>query len=81
LLRTGPLRLLGQPRSFGENHLKATAQTPGGRPLALLGWRWAERAHDLTGDFEVLGYLEHDSYTDAPVLRLLDARPFDAATA
>ncbi|MCZ6725756.1 MAG: hypothetical protein O7A98_00190, partial [Acidobacteria bacterium] len=81
LLRTGPLRLLGVAREFGEGHLKGSALTPAGHALALLGWRWAERAADLAGEFEALGYLEHDSYRDAPVFRLEDARPLDVASA
>ena len=80
LLRSGPLRLSGEPRLFGEGHLKATARTPGGRSLALLGWRWAERAADLADAFEVLGYLEYDDYANAPVLRLEDARPSRAGS-
>lgn len=75
LLRSGPLRLLGEPKLFGDGHLKATARTPGDRSLALLGWRWESRAADLVGEFEMLGYLEHDSYLNAPVFRLEDARP------
>ncbi len=80
LLRTGPLVMFGEPRLFGDGHLKGAVRTPGGRSLAVLGWRWGERAADLEGRFEALGYLEHDSYLDAPVLRLVDARPADAAT-
>jgi single-stranded-DNA-specific exonuclease len=75
LLRTGPLRLFGAPRTFGDGHLKGSAATPGGRTLAVLGWHWAERAEDLGGTFDALGHLERDSYVDAPVLRLVDARP------
>jgi len=80
-LRTGPLRLLGAPKLFGDGHLKGTAVTPNGHSLALLGWRWADRAADLAGDFEVLGYLEYDSYRDAPVFRLEDARAIGSANA
>lgn len=81
LLRSGPLRLLGEPKLFGDGHLKATAQTPGNRPLNLLGWGWADRAGDLSGHFEMLGYLELDHYVDAPVFRLRDARPAAASSA
>lgn len=75
LLRSGPLRLVAAPREFGDGHLKGSAATPGGRTLAVLGWRWAERAAALAGPFDALGHLEHDAYLDAPVLRLVDARP------
>jgi single-stranded-DNA-specific exonuclease len=81
LLRTGPLVMFGEPRLFGDGHLKGAVRTPSGRSLAILGWRWAERAGDLAGTFEALGHLEHDSYLDAPVLRLRDARPATAASA
>ncbi len=81
LLKTGPLVLFGEPRLFGEGHLKGTVRTPGGRSLAILGWRWAQRSADLEGPFEALGHLELDTYLDAPVLRLRDARPAAAVSA
>jgi len=81
LLRTGPLTLHGPPRIFGDGHLKGTAMTPEGRQLALLAWGWAERARELETPFEALGYLEHDSYRNAPVFRLRELRPQSAANA
>jgi hypothetical protein len=43
--------------------------------LHVVGWGWGKRASDLAAPFEALGHLEEDSYTGAPVLRLVDARP------
>ncbi len=76
LLRVGPLRLLGGPRRFGRGHLSAAALTPGGRPLSLVGWGWAERAEALAGDFEALGTLRLDRYRECPVFQLEAARPW-----
>lgn len=75
LLRVGPLRLAAPPRLFGRGHLTAVARGPEGGALRLLGWRWRERAGSLEGSFEVLGYLERDTYRGGVVLRLMDARP------
>jgi hypothetical protein len=69
------MKLLFAPRRFGRDHLSAVAQGDDGGRLALVGWRWGERADRLAGRFEALGHLEHDRYRGAPVLRLLDARP------
>ncbi len=74
LIRVGPLRLRKPPRRFGKGHISAQAEGEGGAPVALLGWRWAERSQDLRGDFEVLAYLERDHYRGGPTLRLLDCR-------
>ena len=76
-IRVGPLRPAGRPRLFGKGHLGLKAEGEDGSPLDLLGWRWEERAQDLEGSFEVLGCLETDSYTQKPVLRLIDARPWN----
>ncbi|HRC85949.1 MAG TPA: DHH family phosphoesterase, partial [Thermoanaerobaculia bacterium] len=75
-IRVQGLRLVGEPRRFGQGHLSATAEGPEGEPVPLVGWRWAERAPDLAGNFEALGYLEEDSYRGEPVLRLTDVRPW-----
>lgn len=76
LLRVGPLRLQGAPRHFGKGHISARAVgAEGGEEIGLLGWRWEDRADDLQGEFEVLAYLEEDTYRSEPVLRLLDCRP------
>jgi len=75
LVRTGPLRLEGEPRLFGNGHLSARARGEDGATVDLLGWRWGERAGNLRGAFEVLACVESDSYRGGPVLRLVDARP------
>jgi single-stranded-DNA-specific exonuclease len=75
LLRTGPLRLDGAPRPFGQGHLSARTRGGDGAPVELVGWGWQERAADLAGMFEVLACAEHDAYRGGPVLRLVDSRP------
>jgi single-stranded-DNA-specific exonuclease len=75
LLRTGPLRLDGPPRLFGNGHLSARACGADDAPVDLVGWGWQERAADLQGNFEALGWIEHDDYRGGPCLRLLDSRP------
>jgi single-stranded-DNA-specific exonuclease len=75
LLRTGPLRLQGEPRAFGHGHLSARARGEDGAAVNLLGWRWGERAGSLRGAFEVLACVENDAYRGGPVLRLVDSRP------
>ncbi len=78
LLRLSGLRLRATPRLFGSSHLSAVAEGQDGGRVNLLGWRWQERAADLEGAFEVLGYLERDSLRGEPVIRLADARPMEA---
>ncbi len=75
LVRTGPLRLEGAPRLFGNGHLSGRARGEDGAPLDLVGWGWQERAAGLEGTFEALGWIEHDDYRGGPCLRLLDCRP------
>jgi single-stranded-DNA-specific exonuclease len=75
LLRTGPLRIEGEPRAFGNGHLSALARGDDGAAVNLVGWRWGERAGSLRGRFEVLAAAEEDSYRGGPVLRLVDSRP------
>ncbi|HKH46137.1 MAG TPA: single-stranded-DNA-specific exonuclease RecJ [Thermoanaerobaculia bacterium] len=75
LLRTGPLRLEGPPRLFGNGHLSARARGVDDAPVDVVGWGWQERAADLQGSFEALGWIEHDDYRGGPCLRLLDSRP------
>jgi single-stranded-DNA-specific exonuclease len=75
LLRTGPLRLAGEPRAFGNGHLSARACGDDGAAVELVGWRWGERAGNLRGAFEVLACVENDAYRGGPVLRLVDSRP------
>ncbi|HEX6903994.1 MAG TPA: single-stranded-DNA-specific exonuclease RecJ [Thermoanaerobaculia bacterium] len=75
LVRTGPLRLDGAPRPFGNGHLSARARGEDGAAVDLVGWRWGERAESLAGSFEVLACVENDSYRGGPVLRLVDCRP------
>lgn len=74
LVRTGPLRLDGAPRAFGGGHLSARTRGADGTVVELVGWGWQGRADDLDGSFEVLGYLESDSWKGCPVLRLVDVR-------
>jgi len=75
LLRTGPLRIEGEPRAFGNGHLSARARGEDGARVELVGWRWGERVGSLRGSFEVLACVEDDSYRGGPVLRLVDSRP------
>jgi single-stranded-DNA-specific exonuclease len=75
LLRTGALRIEGEPRNFGSGHLSARARGEDGSRVELVGWKWQERVRDLRGSFEVLASVEHDAYRGGPVLRLVDSRP------
>jgi single-stranded-DNA-specific exonuclease len=75
VLRTGPLRIEGEPRAFGNGHLSARARGEDGAAVNLVGWRWGERAGSLRGRFEVLACVEDDTYRGGPVLRLVDSRP------
>jgi single-stranded-DNA-specific exonuclease len=75
LVRTGPLKLQGEPRLFGNGHLSARARGEDGAAVEMVGWRWQERIENLRGSFEVLACVEHDSYRGGPVLRLVDSRP------
>jgi single-stranded-DNA-specific exonuclease len=75
LLRTGALRIEGEPRNFGNGHLSARARGEDGSRVELVGWKWQERVRDLRGSFEVLASVEHDAYRGGPVLRLVDSRP------
>jgi len=79
VLRVGPLRARGNPRFFGKGHLGMAAEGQDGSPIDLLGWGWKDRANELEGPFEVLGCLDEDSYTQRPVLRLVDVRAWDPA--
>ncbi len=75
LVRTGPLTLASTPRLFGRGHLAARTRGGDGASLHVVGWGWGKRASELAAaPFEALGHLEEDSYTGAPVLRLVDAR-------
>lgn len=75
LVRIGPLRCEGAPRSFGQGHLSVKARGSDGARVDLVGWGWQERAESLAGSFEALGCLEIDSWIGGPVLRLTDSRP------
>jgi single-stranded-DNA-specific exonuclease len=75
LVRTGPLRLQGEPRLFGKGHLSARARGEDGAAVELVGWRWQERMGNLRGSFEVLACVESDTYRGGPILRLVDSRP------
>jgi single-stranded-DNA-specific exonuclease len=81
LARVSRLRVEGEPRRFGSDHLSARARGAAGGRLRLVGWGWAERQDDLSGEFDALGYLERDRFDGEPALRLIDARPArDSAT-
>lgn len=75
VLRTGPLRVEGEPRAFGNGHLSGRARGEDGAAVNFVGWRWGERAGSLRGRFEVLACVEDDTYRGGPVLRLVDSRP------
>ncbi len=79
LLRVGPLQPVAPPRFFGSDHLglktRGAGGTADGAELDLVGWRWRDRAAELAGTFEVVGYAEIDGYTRRPVLRIRAARP------
>jgi single-stranded-DNA-specific exonuclease len=75
LLRTGPLRVDGVPRNFGNGHLSARGRGADGGTVEIVGWGWQPRVAELRGSFEVLAYVEHDAFRGGPVLRLIDARP------
>lgn len=81
LARVDRLRVEGGLRRFGSDHLSARARGAAGGGLRLVGWGWAERQGDLSGEFDALGYLERDRWDGEPALRLIDARPArDSAT-
>jgi hypothetical protein len=65
----------GELRLFGNGHLSGRARGEDGAAVDFVGWRWQERAGSLRGTFEVLACVEHDSYRNGPVLRLVDCRP------
>ncbi|MDX1632186.1 MAG: single-stranded-DNA-specific exonuclease RecJ [Thermoanaerobaculia bacterium] len=77
LLRVGPLRLAGEPRSFGSGHLRGEARGPAGHRVRFLGWRWAERIERLTGTFEVLAHLRRDRLYGTLELHLVEARSLE----
>lgn len=78
VVRVGPLELAAPPRLFGTEHLSARARGADGGHLNLVGWSWQERAAELQGRFEVLGTFDLDRYLGEPVMRLIDARPYDS---
>jgi single-stranded-DNA-specific exonuclease len=81
LVRVDRLRVEGEIRRFGTDHLSARLRGAAGGRLRVVGWGWAERTGELAGEFDALGYLERDRWDGAPALRLIDARPArDSAT-
>ncbi len=77
LFRIGPLVAEERRfRRFGSGHLAFTARDPtGGGTFETVGWGWAERAGPWRERFELLGSVERDRYRNAPVVRIVDARP------
>jgi single-stranded-DNA-specific exonuclease len=75
LVRVDGLRVEGSPRRFGKDHLSLRARGAGGGKVRLIGWGWAEREAELSGVFDVLGYVERDRWDGEPALRLADVRP------
>ena len=80
LIRVDGLEVKERPHFFGNSHLKVWVTGSRGGRFQLLGWSWAERAAEFTGEIDVLGYLELDRYTNRPVLRLMDVQPHGAST-
>ena len=78
VVRVGPLELAAPPRLFGAENLSARARGADGGHLNLVGWGWREKAERLGGRFEVLGTLDLDRFLGEPVMRLIDARPFES---
>jgi single-stranded-DNA-specific exonuclease len=74
LFRVGPLRLAGEPRRFGNGHLRAVAEGPAGDRVQLLGWGWGGCEGKLRGAVDVLGYLERNRLDGSCELRLVDCR-------
>jgi single-stranded-DNA-specific exonuclease len=74
LFRLGPLSLAAPPRPFGNNHLGLRGRDGSGRVLNMVAWRWGERAHLFSGQFEVLGHVKLDSYLGVASLEIVDAR-------
>lgn len=74
----GPLRLTRPPRFFGRDHVAAEVEGENGGRIAIVGWRWKERADLFNEAFELLGNLEIDPYRGGLRLRLSDGRPFSA---
>ncbi len=76
VFRIGPLIRDADPRSFGGGHLSISVRGPDSpRAFEVVAWRWASRPGPWNGTFEILGCVERDRYRDAPVVRLVDARP------
>ncbi len=75
LVRVDGLRLDGQPRAFGRDHLSARARGGDDARVRLLGWGWGSRQAELAERFDVLAYLERDRWDGEAALRLLDVRP------
>lgn len=80
VLRIGPLTPQGSPRIFGSGHLEVAARGEDGSRVRLVGWGFAERAHELSERFEVLGSLERDDYRRDLVVRMIDCRSAAAHT-
>jgi single-stranded-DNA-specific exonuclease len=77
MVRLTPLQIPGGPVEFGEQHVKARAidAEGGSGALWMVGWRWRDRAAELAGEIEAIGYLNWDSFLNWPSLTLTDVRP------
>lgn len=80
VLRVGPLEAEGPVRTFGRGHRKLRARGREGGRIDLLAWsRDDRRMLSFEGRFELLGRLEWDTWTEAPVVEVLDARRVEAS--
>jgi single-stranded-DNA-specific exonuclease len=75
MVRVGPMHSK-ELRPFGKGHLRVFAKGSDGRDLSLLGWNWADRAHEFEGEFEAIGFIELDRFSNRPELRLVEVRPY-----
>jgi single-stranded-DNA-specific exonuclease len=74
MVRIGPMQS-EQLRPFGNGHLRIFARGRDDRRLSLLGWNWADRADLFNGEFEAIGFVELDRFSNRPELRLVEVRP------
>jgi single-stranded-DNA-specific exonuclease len=77
LLRVGPLTIEGAPRVFGRGHRGVRTRGDDGGVVRLLLWHRGESDDPppLPDRLEVLGQLEWDTWTQAPVVEVVASRP------